>query len=62
VLFDGRGKMYVHTNWEKFSQFHNLQADCVLTFRYKGSDEISVKVFDDTCRRHYHTNDDEDDD
>nr|XP_051216791.1 B3 domain-containing protein Os03g0212300-like [Lolium perenne] len=63
VLFDGRDKMYLHTGWEKFSRFHDLQAGCVLTFSYQGDEEMSVKVFDDTsCRRHYHGDDEEDDD
>jgi hypothetical protein len=36
---------------------------CVLTFRYEGYDEMSMKVFDNTsCRWHYHTDDEEDDD
>jgi hypothetical protein len=55
--------MYLHTGWEKFVRVHNLQAGCVLTFRYEGDDEMSVKVFDDTSYcRHYHTDDEEDDD
>ena len=63
VPFDGRGKMYLHTGWEEFARVHNLQAGCVLTFCYEGDEEMSVKVFDDTsCRRHYHTDDEEDDD
>ncbi|KAK1621294.1 hypothetical protein QYE76_026865 [Lolium multiflorum] len=61
MLFDGRGKIYLHTGWEKFARLHDLQDGCVLTFSYQGDEEMSVKVFDDTsCRRHYH-NDDEDD-
>ncbi|KAK1643269.1 hypothetical protein QYE76_061074 [Lolium multiflorum] len=52
VLFDGRGMTYLH----------DLQAGCVLNFCYQGSEEMSVKVFNDTsCRRHYHSDDDEDD-
>ncbi|KAK1695599.1 hypothetical protein QYE76_012296 [Lolium multiflorum] len=63
VLFDGRDKMYLHTGWEKFPRFHDLQAGCVLTFSYQGDEEMSVKVFDDmSCRRHYHGDDEEDDD
>ncbi|KAK1607388.1 hypothetical protein QYE76_031061 [Lolium multiflorum] len=63
VLFGGRGKMYLHTSWEKFTRFHDLQAGCVLTFSYQGDEEMSVKLFDDTsCRRHYHVDDEEDDD
>ncbi|XP_051221049.1 B3 domain-containing protein Os03g0212300-like [Lolium perenne] len=63
VLFDGRGKMYLHTGWEKFVRFHDLQDGCVLTFSYQGDKEMSVKVFNDTsCRRHYHIDDEEDDD
>ncbi|KAK1620418.1 hypothetical protein QYE76_025935 [Lolium multiflorum] len=63
VLFDGRGKMYLHTGWEKFVRYHDLEAGCVLTFSYLGDANMSIKVFDDTrCRRHYHGDDDEDDD
>ncbi|KAK1661815.1 hypothetical protein QYE76_049974 [Lolium multiflorum] len=64
VLFDERIKMYLHTSWEKFARFHDLQAGCVLTFAYQGDDEeMSMKVFDDSsCRRHYHNNGEEDDD
>jgi hypothetical protein len=62
VLFDGRNKMYLHTGWEKFARSHDLQAGCMLTFCYEGDDEMSVKVFDDTCyRRHYYADDEEDD-
>jgi hypothetical protein len=53
----------LHTIWEKFVPVQNLQAGCVLTFRYEGDDKMSVMVFDDTsCRRHYHTDNEEDDD
>ncbi|KAK1619373.1 hypothetical protein QYE76_024890 [Lolium multiflorum] len=63
VLFDGRGEMYLHTGWEKFTCYHDLQAGCVLTFSYLGDADMSVKVFDDTsCRRHYHGDDVEEDD
>nr|XP_051207080.1 B3 domain-containing protein Os03g0212300-like [Lolium perenne] len=58
VLFDGRSKMYFHTDWENFVRFHDLQASCVLTFSYQGNEEMSVKVFDDSsCRHHYHDDD-----
>ncbi|KAK1629175.1 hypothetical protein QYE76_003490 [Lolium multiflorum] len=63
VLFDGRGKMYLHTGWEKFARYNDLQAGCVLTFNYLGDADMSVKVFDDTsCRRHYHDNNEEEGD
>ncbi|KAK1627672.1 hypothetical protein QYE76_001987 [Lolium multiflorum] len=63
VLFNGHGKMYLHTGWEKFACFLDLQAGCMLTFSYQGDEEMSVKVFDDTsCRRHYHSDDEEEDD
>jgi hypothetical protein len=63
VLFDGRGKIYLHIGWEKFTRFHDLQTGCVLTFSYQGDEEMSVKVFNGTsCRRHYHDDDEEDDD
>jgi hypothetical protein len=55
--------MYLHTGWEKFARFHDLQADWVLTFSYQDDEVMSVNVFDDTsCRRHYHIDDEEDDD
>jgi hypothetical protein len=55
VLFDGCGKMYLHTGWEKFAHFHDLQAGCVLAFSYLCDVDMSVKVFDDTsCHRYYH--------
>jgi major membrane immunogen (membrane-anchored lipoprotein) len=42
---------------------NDLQAGCVLTFCYEHDDEMSVKVFNDTSyRRHYQTDDEEDDD
>jgi hypothetical protein len=54
--------MYLHTGWEKFTRFHDLQTVCVLTFSYQGDQEMSLKVFDDkSYRRHYHNNDEEDD-
>ncbi|KAK1616210.1 hypothetical protein QYE76_021727 [Lolium multiflorum] len=63
VLFDGSGKMYLHTGWEKFTRYHDLQASSVLTFSYLGDADMSVKVFGDTsCRRHYHDDDEEEDD
>jgi hypothetical protein len=35
----------------------------VLNFCYQGGEEMSVDVFDDTsCRRHYHSDNDKDDD
>ena len=62
VLFDGQGKMYLHTGWEKFARAHNLAAGCLLTFLYEGDGEMAVKVFDETaCRRHYHTDDSDED-
>ncbi|KAK1667111.1 hypothetical protein QYE76_055270 [Lolium multiflorum] len=63
VLFDGRIKIYLHTGWEKFSRYHDLEVGCVLTFSYLGDVDMSVKVFDETrCRRHYHDDTDEEDD
>ncbi|XP_051214123.1 B3 domain-containing protein Os03g0212300-like [Lolium perenne] len=62
VLFDGFGKMYLHTGWLKFAHYHDLEADCVLTFSYLGDADMSVKVFDDTrCRWHYRGDSDEED-
>ncbi|KAK1614567.1 hypothetical protein QYE76_020084 [Lolium multiflorum] len=62
VLFDRCGKMYLHTGWEEFACYHDLEAGCVLTFSYLGDADMSVKVFDEThCRRHYHGDTDEED-
>ncbi|KAK1604163.1 hypothetical protein QYE76_027836 [Lolium multiflorum] len=61
-IFDARGKMYLHTGWEKFARYHHLQAGFVLSFSYLGEADMSVKVFDETrCRRHYHGDSDEED-
>jgi hypothetical protein len=38
VFFNGHSKMYLHTGWEKFTRFHDLQAGCVLTFTYQGDE------------------------
>jgi hypothetical protein len=63
VFFDGRDNIYLYTGWEKLSRSRDLEAGCVLTFCYEGDDNMSVKVFDDTsCHRHYHADDEEDDD
>ena len=62
VLFDGQGKMYLHTGWDKFAHAHNLAPGCVLNFVYEGDGDMAVKVFDETsCRRHYHVDDSGDD-
>ncbi|XP_071681417.1 B3 domain-containing protein Os03g0212300-like [Lolium perenne] len=54
VLFDGQGKMYLHTGWDKFARDLHLEPGCQLTFLYEGDGEMIVKVFDDTaCRVHY---------
>jgi hypothetical protein len=32
-----------------------LEVDCLVNFKWKGDDELGVKVFDDTsCHGHYH--------
>jgi hypothetical protein len=63
VIYDARGKMYLHIGWEKFAGYHRLQAGFVLIFSYFGDRDMSVKVFDETCsRRHYHGNSAEKDD
>ncbi|KAK1644539.1 hypothetical protein QYE76_062344 [Lolium multiflorum] len=55
VLFDGQGKMYLHTGWDKFARYLDLEPGCLLTFLYEGNGDMVVKVFDGTsCRRHYH--------
>ncbi|KAK1620857.1 hypothetical protein QYE76_026374 [Lolium multiflorum] len=64
VIYDARGKMYLHIGWEKFARYHRLEAGFVLVFSYFGDRDMSVKVFDETrCRRNYHDDStDEDDD
>ncbi|KAK1648569.1 hypothetical protein QYE76_066374 [Lolium multiflorum] len=63
VIYDPRGKMYLHIGWEKFARHHRLQAGFVLLFSYFGDRDMSVKVFDKTrCRRNYHGDSAEDDD
>jgi hypothetical protein len=37
VLFDGQGKVYVPTGWDKFAHAHNLEAGCLLTFCTKAT-------------------------
>ncbi|XP_051197095.1 uncharacterized protein [Lolium perenne] len=43
VIFDMRGKMYLHTGWEKFVRFDDLEAGCVLTCSYLGEGDMTVK-------------------
>ncbi|KAK1696121.1 hypothetical protein QYE76_012818 [Lolium multiflorum] len=63
MIFDTRNKMHLHTGWEKFARYLDLEAGCVLTFSYLGEADMSVKVFDETrCRRHYHGDSAEEDD
>ncbi|KAK1697733.1 hypothetical protein QYE76_014430 [Lolium multiflorum] len=64
VIYDARGKVYLHIGWENFVRYHHLEAGFVLVFSYFGDRDMSVKVFDETrCRRNYHgDNIDEDDD
>ncbi|KAK1669869.1 hypothetical protein QYE76_058028 [Lolium multiflorum] len=57
VIYDGRGKMYLHIGWEKFARHHRLEAGFILLFTYYGDRDLSVKVFDETrCRRDNHDN------
>ncbi|KAK1642821.1 hypothetical protein QYE76_060626 [Lolium multiflorum] len=63
VIYDVRGKMYLHIGWEKFARHHSLQAGFVLVFSYFGDRDMSVKVFDEQrCRRNYHCDIAEEDD
>ncbi|KAK1617301.1 hypothetical protein QYE76_022818 [Lolium multiflorum] len=63
VIYDARGKMYLHIGWEKFARHHSLQAGFVLLSSYFGDRDMSVKVFDETrCRRNYHVDNAEEDD
>ncbi|KAK1695962.1 hypothetical protein QYE76_012659 [Lolium multiflorum] len=63
VVYDARGKMYLHIGWEKFARYHHLEAGFVLMLSYLGEGDMSVKVFDETrCRRHYHGDSAEEDD
>ncbi|KAK1677494.1 hypothetical protein QYE76_038342 [Lolium multiflorum] len=64
VIYDARGKMYLHIGWEKFARHHSLEAGFLLLFTYFGDRDMSFKVFDETrCRRDYHGDitDEEDD-
>ncbi|KAK1608193.1 hypothetical protein QYE76_023419 [Lolium multiflorum] len=57
VIYDARGKMYLHIGWEKFARRHSLEAGFILLFSYFGDRDMSVKVFDETCcRRDKHDN------
>ncbi|KAK1606501.1 hypothetical protein QYE76_030174 [Lolium multiflorum] len=63
VIYDARGKMYLHIGSEKFARYHRLESGFVLVFSYFGERDMSVKVFDETrCRRHYHGDNAEEDD
>jgi hypothetical protein len=54
-MFNGQGQMFLCISWERFVCAHNLEVSCLLNFKYKGDNEVRVKVFDGTCcRRHYH--------
>jgi hypothetical protein len=58
VLFDGQGKMYLDTGFEKFARIHGLEVGCLLLCRYEGDCNMSVSVFNDSCcHRHYHIDD-----
>ncbi|KAK1614221.1 hypothetical protein QYE76_019738 [Lolium multiflorum] len=63
VIYDARGKMYLHIGWEKFARYHRLEAGFVLLFSYFGDRDMSVKVFNEMrCRRNYHGDNAEEDD
>nr|XP_051210843.1 B3 domain-containing protein Os03g0212300-like [Lolium perenne] len=50
------GHMFLHTGWERFARAHNLEAGCLVNFKWEVDDELRVKVFNDTsCYRHYHS-------
>jgi hypothetical protein len=56
ILFNGQGKMYLHTGWDKFARDLALKSGCQFNFFNEGDSKMIVKVFDETsCRRHYHT-------
>ncbi|KAK1677410.1 hypothetical protein QYE76_038258 [Lolium multiflorum] len=48
VIYNARGKMYLHIGWERFARYHRLQAGFVLVFSYFGDRDMRVKVFDKT--------------
>ncbi|KAK1618279.1 hypothetical protein QYE76_023796 [Lolium multiflorum] len=44
VIYDARGKMYLHIGWEKFARYHRLQAGSVLMLSYFGKRDMTVKM------------------
>jgi hypothetical protein len=58
VLFDGEGRMYLDAVFKKFARAHSLEVGCMLLCPYKGDDDMSVSVYDDSCcRMLYHSDD-----
>jgi hypothetical protein len=63
VIYDARGKMYLHISWDKFARYHRLEAGFVLVFSYFNDSDMSVKLFDEMrCRWNYHGDSAEEDD
>jgi hypothetical protein len=46
VLFDRKCQRFLHTGWVRLDRAHNLEVGCLLNFKYKGDNEVRVKVFD----------------
>jgi hypothetical protein len=44
VLFNGEGKIYLHTAWKKFAHNHNIEVGCLVNFFYEGDDKMNVKA------------------
>jgi hypothetical protein len=64
VLFDGQGKIYLDTGFDKFTRDHSVEVGCLLHFIYEGEgkENMSFRVFDESsCRRHYHGDDSDED-
>jgi hypothetical protein len=36
VMFHGKGKMYLQTDWKKFARAHDVEVRCLVNFFYKG--------------------------
>ena len=47
VLFNGEGRMFLHTGWEKLAHAHahSLEVGFLVNLNWEGDDELRVKVF-----------------
>jgi hypothetical protein len=50
VLFDGQGKIYLDTGFDKFTRDHSVEVGCLLHFIYEGEgkENMSFRVFDES--------------